>query len=130
MATAKVLIAEDEEHMRNAVALILENEGYEVLKAADGKEALHMVLQSREGESPIDLLILDIEMPGLTGIQLLDALHDRGGRTPTILMTRLADVSIRECVRNAGYIELLQKPFDPKALTVAVKRALGRETIA
>ena len=75
MCKGTVLIAEDEQYTRNTLSFVLENAGYQVMEAMNGQEALYLILHLKQSEHPIDLLILDIEISGLTGWQVLDGLQ-------------------------------------------------------
>ena len=78
---AKILIVEDEEKLARFIELELTHEGYEVNKAADGRTALDMAL-----DEEYDLILLDIMLPGLNGLEVLRRLHNEK-QTPVILLT-------------------------------------------
>jgi len=86
-----VLIADDETHTRLSLSFILESAGYLVTDAPDGQEALDKILALKRTSHPINLLVLDIEMPRLTGWELLDELEERNIFLPTIIITGFSD---------------------------------------
>ena len=98
----RILIVDDEPAIVELLALLLEEEGYVVLRAYDGEQGLRVA----KGERP-DLVISDVSMPRLTGLDLLRALRANGSReTPVILMSAVVrDVPADNCV-------FLPKPFD------------------
>jgi len=123
--TTTILIAEDERHTRDAISLLLENAGYRVFLTDTGKEAVAIIDRFRGTEMSIGLLILDIEMSGLTGIQVLNSIRSYGDSTPTVVITGLTGPELSAGLRSRGCVEILSKPFDPEQLVEAVSRALG-----
>ena len=75
MERKHILVADDERNILHGLEFILEAANYKVTTAADGQEAFEQILAAKESYSPIDLLITDIRMPGLTGLQLIDELN-------------------------------------------------------
>lgn len=121
-----VLIVEDEKHTRNTLSLVIENAGCTVTAASDGKEALNLLIKQRKADRLPDLLILDLEMSGLTGLELLDALAEEKIALPTIIITGFADRGTLNDTLARGCEEFLSKPFDPDAVTEALERVLGK----
>jgi two-component system C4-dicarboxylate transport response regulator DctD len=93
----------------------------------NGQEALQLILHLNSSVHPIDLMILDIEMSGLTGWQVLDELQRHQALIPTIVITGLIDEQVLQRIRNNGGLECLKKPFDPEEVTVCVSRALEEQ---
>lgn len=120
-----VLIVEDEKHTRNTLCLVIENTGCAVLTAAGGKDALSLVLKQRKAGHLPDLLVLDLEMSGLTGLQLLDALKEEHIVLPTVVITGFTDRRTLNAVQARGCEEILTKPFEPDNVTDALERVLG-----
>lgn len=114
----KVLVVDDDEDLREALAEALRSAGMQVDQAADGKEALERMMS---GEMP-DVILLDMHMPTVDGAQLLDRLRltPGGHKARVILLT--ADTSAR-MMRFASEAKLLQKPIDLDELEAAVKDA-------
>jgi two-component system response regulator FlrC len=125
MSKATILIAEDERHTRDAISLLLENAGYKVFQTDTGGEAVAIIDRSCGTEMSIGLLILDVEMNGLTGIQVLESLRLHGDLTPAVVITGLTGTELPPRLRAPGYVEVLLKPFNPEQLANAVSRALG-----
>ena len=124
MCKGTVLIAEDEQYTRNTLSFVLENAGYQVMEAMNGQEALYLILHLKQSEHPIDLLILDIEISGLTGWQVLDGLQCSQISIPTILITGLIDERMFQRIQDSCCLEYLKKPFAPEHVTTCVSRVL------
>lgn len=113
---ARILIAEDDVGLLNLLALLLEGERYTVLRAGDGAEALAIA----ERERP-DLILSDIMMPRLTGLELAATLHAReDGPTPPILL-----LSANRPQSLPGHTTFLAKPFDIATLVQTVAALLA-----
>ena len=119
-----VLIADDETHTRLSLSFILESAGYLVTDAPDGQEALDKILALRRTSHPINLLVLDIEMPGLTGWELLDELEERNIFLPTIIITGFSDSPPHGKFSKGWPVEFIVKPFNPQRLTTSISHLL------
>ncbi len=123
MDRPRILVAEDHKPMQLAIRKILEEEGFEVITADDGEEALHIVEQS-----PPDLILADIMMPKMDGYALYEAIRARQEWVPIpfIFLTARAD---REDIlkgKAMGVEDYITKPFDPQELVVAIRSRLAR----
>ena len=124
-AIVRVLVAEDSSTIRRLVTARLKADGYEVIEAADGEEALRL---AREGVP--DLLVLDKVMPKLDGFEVIRALRD-DRRTSGIPIVMLTERTSEEDVLGGlslGVEDYMPKPFSPHELSARVKRALLRST--
>ncbi|HLB45913.1 MAG TPA: response regulator, partial [Anaerolineales bacterium] len=123
MTGPKILVVDDSREVREAIAqYILRPAGYEVIIATDGAEALKLV-----NEHKPDLIIADLQMPGLNGIQLKRALALENNSTPLILITAEGSENIASEAIMAGVAGYLPKPVDRDVLLVIVKQALDSE---
>jgi two-component system response regulator PilR (NtrC family) len=120
-----ILIAEDEELLRQSLAGLLEEEGYEVLQAADGKTAYEQVV-----ERPVDLVLTDIRMPEMDGLALLERLRQTAPETPVILMTAYGTVESAVSALRAGGWDYLLKPVQFDDLLAKVRHALEFRELA
>ena len=120
-----VLVAEDDPDMRRLVAALLRGAGHKVAEARDGMEILDRIESTIWAERPelFDVIVSDISMPGLSGLDVLAALRCTHFSTPVILITAYGDDETREEARELGAAEFLDKPLDPDALRTAVARA-------
>jgi DNA-binding response OmpR family regulator len=118
-----VLVADDDPDIRELVAFRLERAGYDVVKAADGEEALRVA-----GELRPDLAVLDVMMPKLTGYDVTSRIREDEAmsRMPVILLTaRAQEVDVTRGF-EAGADDYLKKPFSPQELRARVQAILGR----
>ena len=123
-----VLIVDDETHARISLSFVLESAGYLVTDAPGGREALDTILALGGSSHPIDLLLLDIEMPGFTGWELLDALKKQNISLPTIIITGSNDDQNLGGVSKQWLIEYIVKPFSPEMLTTSISNLLGKKS--
>ena len=120
MAKEHILVVDDEQNMLNTLAFILEAANYRVTTATEGREALEEMLAARERGRPIDLLITDIRLPGLTGLQLIDELNYLKIKIPVLVITAYGDRSMFLELMRTGCADYLDKPFDYKELVKRV----------
>jgi DNA-binding NtrC family response regulator len=120
-----ILIADDERNIRGTLARALRLEGYATEEAEDGARAL-----ARIEEGDVDLLLLDLQMPALDGLALLEALAQRGRRLPVIVLT--AHGTIEKAVRavRLGAVDFIEKPPATERILLAVANALRLERLA
>ena len=119
----RILVADDEPHIRRILATILEKAGYSVCQACDGADAL-AVLEAPE--SP-DFFILDLMMPGASGMDVLQRIrsHPRHQRTPVIILTAKGQDADRDAAMEAGADDFVTKPFSPKKLLSRIQEILS-----
>jgi DNA-binding response OmpR family regulator len=114
-----VLVCDNETVLRALVRATLEP-GYEVLEARDGDEALALM-----AERPPDLLLLDMMMPGRTGLDVLAELRAAGKTLPVVMVTARAQAADRVRAADAGADRFLSKPFSPAELEALVAELLA-----
>lgn len=124
MLNTKLLIAEDDRAVRDALDRALRVEGYQVILTADGSEALTALDGKR-----VDLIILDVLMPYVNGLSVCRTLRSRGDRTPVLMLTARHEVGDRVAGLDAGADDYLTKPFALDELLARI-RALLRRTDA
>jgi CheY-like chemotaxis protein len=122
---ARILIADDEPAVRGLCRLILEGAGHVVREAADGKTAVRML-----GEEPTDLVLCDLMMPEMDGLEVIRALAGQGSALKIIAMSGggAYPESGGNLLKVAGYlgaVRVLEKPFPPQTLLDAVEQVLG-----
>ena len=115
---AHILVVEDEEKLARFVELELVHEGYEVTKSGDGREALDLAT-----ENTYDLILLDIMLPGLNGLEVLRRLGN-SHPTPVILLTARDAVMDKVSGLDAGAVDYITKPFAIEELLARVRVAL------
>jgi two-component system, OmpR family, response regulator VanR len=115
-----VLVVDDDEEIRNLIAIYLQNEGYRVLKAADGLEALEVLKQNE-----VHLLVLDIMMPRLDGIQACLKIREEQ-HMPIIMLSAKSQDMDKIYGLSTGADDYMTKPFNPLELVARVKSQLRR----
>lgn len=118
---AKILLVEDEIEILDAITEYLEREGYAVTRAVDGAEALRRV----DNERP-DLVLLDVGLPGLSGLEVLRRLREDHPRVPVVMLTGLNDEAQARRTLQMGAVDYVRKPFDLGHLSRVVLAAIGR----
>ena len=117
----KILLAEDDQDMARGIMALLTRSSYAVDAVDNGKDAFDYVM-----EGDYDLVILDILMPGLSGIEVLRKLRQGGKKVPVMLLTALGEVEQRVGGLDAGADDYLPKPFDGSELLARVRALLRR----
>ncbi|MCD8352706.1 MAG: response regulator transcription factor [Clostridiales bacterium] len=116
-----ILIIEDEEKLARMLELELTYEGYSVQKAFDGRDGLNKAL-----ERTADLILLDIMLPGLSGLEVLRRLKKEGVRTPVILLTARDNVADKVSGLDAGADDYVTKPFAIEELLARIRANLRK----
>lgn len=122
-SSATLLVVDDEDAIRETVALALEEQGYRVLQAADGRQALEMV---RSAERP-DLMILDLMLPSLNGLDLCRLLRREGNMIPILMLTAKSSETDRVVGLELGADDYLTKPFGMRELIARCRSILRRQ---
>ena len=124
---ARILVVDDESHILQVLSLKLQNAGYDVITASDGEEGLHVAI----AESP-DLVIADLQMPYMTGIDLCRALTERPAtRTmPVIILTARGYALSEDDLTTGNIKEVVSKPFSPRLLIQMVQSLLDSKAVA
>jgi DNA-binding response OmpR family regulator len=116
----RILTVEDDERIRTAVKLALEDEGWTVDEAASGEDAI-----AAFAHAPADVVLIDIMLPGIDGFELCRALR-RGSDVPIVMVTARADTHDVVAGLEAGADDYLTKPFAPKELSARIRALLRR----
>ena len=119
-----VLIIDDEPGLRHTVSLILTEENYEVTSASDGEEGLARALELKP-----DLILCDVRMPRLNGLDFLDRYKAEGGTGMVIVMTAYGGMDLAIQAMKKGAYDYLPKPFSPDQLVLALRKAEERESL-
>ncbi|HAA26579.1 MAG TPA: DNA-binding response regulator [Cyanobacteria bacterium UBA8553] len=128
----RILVVEDEDLIREMLVLALEEEGYEVLTAVDGRTALAL-LQDTEptsGEFPFNLLILDLMLPQVNGLDLCRLLRYQGNPVPILILSAKASETDRVLGLEVGADDYLTKPFSMRELIARCRALLRRQRLS
>lgn len=126
METRHVLVVDDEKNTRLALSLIFRKSGFAVTAAADGLEALKKTEELLRRGLPCVLLVIDLQMPGLTGVELVEELERRNIYLPILLISGYRENGLVERLARKGCVGYLGKPFEPAELIDRVESLLQK----
>ena len=118
-----LLVVDDDSRVRTVVCWQLEAEGYEIREAADGNAAWQRLVDER-----FDLVVLDLSLPGMSGLELLRKLRESGDRTPVVVLSGRSGEGDRIVGLDLGADDYLVKPFSPGELAARVRSVLRRSS--
>ena len=121
---SRVLVVDDEAGIRNLLQRTLEDAGYSVVTAASGQEAL-----DKMSEMNIELALLDIKMPGMTGIEVLQQISINWPDTGVIMVTGIGDAQTAVEAMKLGAYDYLTKPFNPAEVVPAIQKAFQQRDV-
>jgi DNA-binding NtrC family response regulator len=128
MVMGRVLIVDDEEHVRKTVGLALKQGGYEILEAVDGDQAIATIQSSPTGFS-VHAIICDIDMPKVKGHDVIAFMRAKLPSVPVIVLTGQPDVQGAASLFKQGVVDYLIKPAQAQTLLDAVRRAIGEQAL-
>ncbi|MDX9723749.1 MAG: sigma-54 dependent transcriptional regulator [Myxococcota bacterium] len=121
VAPPRVLVVDDEEALRKILGRLLERNGFVVRCAENGEKALEEVISH-----PPDLILLDVRMPGISGLEVLERVREMDATLPVVLITAYADIHESVTAMKAGAFDYLPKPFDHETVLWVARRALAQ----
>jgi len=124
MEQKKILIVDDDGSMRHMLSLILKREGYEVQAVGKGSEALNLV-----ASESFDFILSDVVMPGMGGLELLQALKEKKVETTVIMMSAYGNLGTAVEAMKRGAYDYISKPFRPDEVLLALRKAEERENL-
>jgi CheY-like chemotaxis protein len=127
-ARPRVLVIDDEAHFLYAASFVLRMAGFNVTEASSGQEGLDMVLYKFRDGITFDLILLDLIMPRMTGLQLIDEIRELKISSKVLIITGVVEKVILQKAKARGSSDVLFKPFNSKELLQTVDRILGRKT--
>ena len=122
--SGRILVVDEEPHIRRVLSEILGSRGYEVMMASGRNQGLDEL-----GTEDVDLVILDLMMPDTNGLDILSKIRTdpRRADTPVIILTAKGQDADREAALAGGANDFLTKPFSPKKLIARIQEILGRD---
>jgi len=124
-STTRILVVDDEEIVRESLSAWLRKDGYSVETAPEGQTAL-----ARLAAEPFALMLVDLKMPGMDGLEVLAKAHASHPETTVVVMTAYATVDTAVSAMKDGAWDYLVKPFDPEELSNMVHRIVAQQTLA
>ena len=126
MTDAKtILVVDDEANLRKVLSAMLRREGFDVLTAADGAEALDLLARH-----PVEVVLTDLKMPHLDGMALLERVNRDYPGTPVVMLTAHGTVDTAVTAMKLGAFDYLTKPFDKEELQVITNKAAASADLA
>jgi DNA-binding NtrC family response regulator len=122
--SARILVADDEPNLRRVLSAILRREGYDVLQAADGSEAIDLLSE------PVDVVITDLKMPRVDGMEVLRHASAQHPSVPVIMITAFGTVDNAVAAVKAGAFDYLEKPFEQEQIRQIVNKAVAQSTLS
>lgn len=118
----RILVVDDEPHIRRVLNTILTNDGFDVVEAMDGSAGMEAV----KSDAEFDFILLDFMMPGATGLEVLARIRasDHRAETPVIILTAKGQDTDRTAALAGGANDFLTKPFSPKKLVARIHEIL------
>jgi two-component system nitrogen regulation response regulator NtrX len=124
MAKSRILVIDDESAIRDSLKMMLEYEGYEFMGAATGQEGLALA----ERETP-DLVLLDVKMPGMDGLEVLDRLRAMNEALPVVVVSGHGTISTAVEATKKGAFDFIEKPFASDRVLVSLRNALDQRQL-
>jgi len=121
---SKILVIDDERSIRNTLKDILEYEKYEVDLAEDGKKGIDKVKQAE-----YDIVLCDIKMPGIDGIEVLEQLQELSSDTPVVMISGHGNIDTAvESIKKGAY-DFIEKPLDLNRLLITIRNAMDKSSL-
>ncbi len=121
---ANILIVDDEQSYRQLLSLVFEGDGHKIRTAMNGRQALELL-----NESPADVIVSDVKMPDMDGIEMLSSVRETLPDLGVILMTAFASVETAREAFKLGADDFIQKPFDVEELKLIVRKTLEKQEL-
>ena len=118
----RILIVDDEQGMLNALRFGLTSFGYQIRTVTNGREALNIIESAIHAGERIELLLTDLQMPGMNGIELIHSARKLDPTLPAILMTAFGENGIKKKTIKLGRCDYIEKPFNPEAILGKIKK--------
>jgi len=125
-----ILVIDDESDIRQSLELLLKYEGYEVWTARDGLEGLARIEREEAAGHKLGVVLCDVKMPRMTGLELMSALEKRASKPPLIMISGHSELSVAVDAVKRGAADFLEKPLDTNRLLVSIDNALRVRRLA
>jgi len=125
----RVLIVDDAPHIRKVVRLTLQKAGYDVIEAENGEKAIEAI-NTGENRLLLDVIVCDIRMPKVNGIEAIAYFRQNYPRVPLIVLTGFPDTDMATSLLRQGVVDYLVKPVEGEKLKASVARAMEQRELA
>jgi DNA-binding response OmpR family regulator len=116
-----ILVVDDDDNLRDTIGLLLESEGFRTTQAADGKQGYEEAIRSRP-----DLVLADLRMPGMSGVEVCKQLRAAGRKTPIIVLSAVGEEIDKVLLLEMGADDYVVKPFGTRELLARIRAVLRR----
>jgi DNA-binding response OmpR family regulator len=116
-----ILVVDDDDNLRDTIAVMLEQEGFRVLEAREGREGLNEALLRKP-----DLLLVDLRLPGMNGAEICRRFRESGARTPIIVLSAVGEEVDKVLLLETGADDYIVKPFGSRELLARIRAVLRR----
>ena len=120
----KLLVIDDEEHMRHMLSVLLQRENFQVSLASNGQQGLESIRRNQ-----FDIVLCDIKMPEMDGLEFLSALKDVNNNVPVVMMSAFGTVDLAVQAMKKGADDFITKPFKGEEVVLSLKKAIGRQRL-
>lgn len=127
LVRGRVMIVEDEEHVRKPIRLNLTKAGYEVIEVPDGNQAIK-ILQADDSGS-INTILCDIRMPKVSGLEAIRHFRTRFPTVPVVVLTGYPDVELAAALMKQGVLDYMIKPVTREELLTVIERCVGQHAV-
>jgi two-component system chemotaxis response regulator CheY len=125
LSKGTILIVEDEEDIREILGMHLASAGFAILEAENGAQAIDVIAAQKTDSEKVRLIICDIRMPEVNGLEAVEFFHDRAPEIPVIVVTGFADNTLENNLMAKGVKKFLIKPLEKLQLLQAVEEVLA-----
>jgi two-component system chemotaxis response regulator CheY len=125
MSKGKIMVVDDEDDVRETIRLQLESENYNVIEAENGEEAIKL-LRSEDNLTNCGLILCDIRMPKVNGIEYIDYLKEQAPGIPVVVITGYPDTEMAVGLMSKGVDDYLVKPVESEKLLTVVKKMIAK----
>jgi two-component system, chemotaxis family, chemotaxis protein CheY len=124
----RILVVDDEAQVRKPISLMLAKDGYEVVEAVDGEEAIEAI---RSGDNPlmVDTVLCDIRMPKINGKEAIAYFRNQFPGVPVVVMTGYPDVELAVSLMRQGVRDYLIKPVSKEELLSVIRKSVGQHVV-
>jgi DNA-binding NtrC family response regulator len=129
MRQKHIVLSEDETPARTTLKIILVKAGYRVTAVTNGTEALDLLVSTVQNRETVDLLVTDIRMPGLTGMELIDELKKSNIEIPVLVITGFGSKEMVIQLMRKGCNDFIEKPFEPGEVLKRVEEVLKKKEL-
>lgn len=128
MGQGRILVVDDEEHVRKTVRMVLTRAGYDVVEAEDGEKGIQAI-KSDDNPLMVDMILCDVRMPKINGVEAITYFRSQFPSVPVVVMTGHPDVKSATAFMKQGVVDYLVKPVEKDKLVAVVQEAIKQRVL-